>query len=121
MWPTRDLNHAECVAWLSGAAEGRIALSVQALPFVFMAPIEVVTGGADGLAVDVAVDPTGAELRALHGNVVAVHTDGVDLDGCRWQVLVRGMARMLDRSGSASVEQARVRADLIRGWASLPT
>lgn len=118
----RALTPAESLAYLGEASTGRIALSVRALPYVFMAPIRLVTGGADGLALDVTLDPVGADPRAMHGNVVAVHTDGIDLDGARWQVLVRGRSTLPEDHGSGGeVERARVKAELIRGWTVRPS
>ena len=118
----RDLTRTESVTYLGGASACRVALSVQALPYVFMAPIHLVTDASDGLSLVLAVDPADADLRAMQGNVVAVHTDGIAPDGGRWQVLVRGTSTVPDGGAPGTgPELARVRAELIRGWTSLGT
>lgn len=119
------LSEQECLRLLGGTRLGRVALSLDALPYVF--PVHFALLGRDP------VFRTHGQVRrtaALAGNVVCFQADGLESDAYRgWSVQLTGRAELvtggpeheavqdLPRSPLAPDDDrlVRVKATLIRG------
>jgi uncharacterized protein len=99
-----EINRAECLRLLDGAALGRVGVSVDALPAIF--PVFV------ALVDDVVVFRTvpGTKLiSASGGAIVALEVDEFDLaTGEGWSVLIRGQARRVTEERRAERARARL-------------
>jgi hypothetical protein len=122
--PLISMTRDETLARLRDATLGRVAVSVQALPYVFLAGIRLVEPVGEQPTIVVAVDPATVSFDALRHAVVAVHTDGTDLSGVHWQALVQGLSTLREPLRTdgystrppSNVDEAIVCAELVRGW-----
>ena len=103
---TRD----ETLDRLRAATAGRIAISRQALPYIFLAQIRLVERGEEPPSVVVTIDPVTTAPDALHQVVIAVHTDGTDPSGERWEVLVQGLSTLPEATSRTARSVRRMSA-----------
>lgn len=105
----RNLGVERCYALLRGAMAGHLALSQGALPLVVP-----VTCALDGDRLLVRAGRGHLGLALLKPGIVAFQTAATSLDqGWRWEVLVRGPAKVFD--GALSPEQAPPGLPLVAG------
>jgi nitroimidazol reductase NimA-like FMN-containing flavoprotein (pyridoxamine 5'-phosphate oxidase superfamily) len=103
-----ELNRETCLHLLGTATVGRVGVSIDALPAVFPVFLTVLDD-----AVVFRTVPGTKLAAAANGSIVAVEADEFDAEtGEGWSVLVRGVAREMDRDGRA----AAARRFLKRTW-----
>jgi hypothetical protein len=106
------LDRAQCLALLSKATLGRVAVTIGALPAIFPVKFCVVAGQV--------VFRTGEGTKltaALSGTIVAFETDcASEEDGEVWSVQIMGASRVVERT--ADVVAAQLAA--LRSWAPVP-
>ena len=103
------LTRDECLERLRSCRVGRVAVSVDALPFIVPVDYDVADDGV-AIVLRTGVGAGGKVDAALRGAVVAFEVDCVDPDRHRgWSVLVTGTA--VDRGGG----HFELSADLVSG------
>jgi hypothetical protein len=108
------LSVEECIELLSQVAVGRIAVTVDALPVIFLVNYAVVDGAVVFRTLE------GAKLStATTGAVVAFQVDSYESDGrSGWSVMVQEVAtEVIDPTGLRRIEAASVDAWALDGAA----